>query len=159
MMLLVRYATVVGLDLTIRAYPGPDALRDAPQMASLHGFRAQLHHSLRWAVEVPLPIPGDQRAWDALVTGPGWRYGVEVETLPRDAQALVRRLNLKQRDGAVDGVLLVLRDTRSVRRFREDGASELATAFPVPGLTALRRLRAGADPGGSSVILIPHPRR
>ena len=81
--------------------------------------------------------------------------GVEVETLPRDAQALVRRLNLKRRDGEVDGVILVLRDTRRARLFRQEAAAELGAAFPVPGLDALRRLRVGADPGGSALILIP----
>ena len=152
---LVRFATIVGLDLTVRTYPGPGALRDIAQITLLEDIRSRLHASIRWGVEVPLPIAGDQRAWDGLLSGPGWRYGVEAETLPRDAQALVRRLNLKQRDGEVDGVILVLRDTRRARLFRRAAAAELAAAFPVPGLDALRRLRAGEDPGGNAVILVP----
>ncbi len=152
---LVNFATIVGLDLAIKAYPGPGALRDAPQLGALDDFRAILHASIRWAVEVPLPIAGDLRAWDGMISGPGWRYGIEVESLPRDAQALVRRLNLKVRDGDVDGVILVLRDTRRVRTFRREAAGELATAFPIPGPVALRNLRAGRDPGGSAVVLLP----
>ncbi len=69
----------------------------------LQDFRAGLHRSLAWSVEVPLPIPGDRRAWDGVIQGPGWRYGVEAETAPRDSQSLARRLSLKQRDGARDG--------------------------------------------------------
>jgi hypothetical protein len=153
---LVTLATIVGLDLVIKAYPGPSALRDAPQLRSLDEFRAILHASIRWAVEVPLPIAGDQRAWDGMISGAGWRYGVEVESLPGDAQALVRRLNLKERDGDVDGVILVLRDTRRVRTFRREARPELEAAFPVPGPAALRKLRVGRDPGGSAVILLPH---
>lgn len=155
---MVALASVVGLDLAVRSYPGPSAIRDAAQIALLGEFRGRLHASVRWAVEVPLPITGDQRAWDALIAGTGWRYGVEVESLPRDAQALVRRLHLKERDGEVDGVLLVLPDTRRVRIFQRLAAEELDAAFPVPGQTALRRLAAGLDPGGSAVILIPRAR-
>jgi hypothetical protein len=152
---LVSFATMVGLDLVVKSYPGPSALRDTPQLTMVEDFRMLLHASLRWAVEVPLPITGDQRAWDGLISGTGWRYGVEFESLPRDAQALVRRLNLKQRDGEVNGVILVLRDTRRVRMFRREAAAELQAAFPVPGSAALRALQAGRDPGGSAVILIP----
>jgi transcriptional regulator with XRE-family HTH domain len=155
---LVAFASVVGLDLVVRSYPGPRGLRDAAQVPLLDAFRSRLHASLRWAVEVPMPIAGDQRAWDGLVSGTGWRYGVEVESLPRDAQALVRRLNLKQRDGQVDGVLLVLPDTRRVRSFRQEAAAELGPAFPISGLVALRRLQAGQDPGGNAVLVIPRPR-
>jgi transcriptional regulator with XRE-family HTH domain len=145
---LVRFATLVGIDLVVKGYPGPTALRDTPQLAVLEGFRAVLHTSLRWAVEVPLPIAGDQRAWDGLISGVGWRYGVEVETLPRDAQALVRRLNLKRRDGGVDGVILVLPDTRRARAFRRDAAAELDAAYPIPGPATLRALvRVGIPVG------------
>jgi transcriptional regulator with XRE-family HTH domain len=152
---IVSFAAIVGLDLVVKTYPGPNALRDTPQLTVLEDFRRRLHASIRWAVEVPLPIAGDQRAWDGLISGTGWRYGVEVESLPRDAQALVRRLHLKERDGDVDGVILVLPDTRRVRTFRNDAAAELGPAFPVAGLAALRRLSAGEDPRGSAVILIP----
>lgn len=154
LVVLCSCATIVGLDLTIKAYPGPEALRDASQLELLDDFRGELHASVRWATEVPLPIPGDQRAWDGLVAGTGWRYGVEAETLPNDAQALVRRLNLKERDGDVDGVLLVVRDTRRVRSFLRHAAVELEASFPLPGPTALARLRIGQSPGGSAVIRI-----
>lgn len=155
---VVEFATIVGLDLVIRTYPGPAALRDGAQVELLADFGARLHASLRWGVEVPLPIAGDQRAWDGMVAGTGWRYGVEVESLPRDAQALVRRLQLKERDGEVDGVLLVLPDTRRVRSFREAAAPELVRAFPILGPVALRKLQAGLDPGGSALILLPRHR-
>lgn len=152
---LSRMAAVVGLDLSARLYPGVTPLRDAAQVALLSDFRATLHRSLRWATEVPLPITGDQRAWDATVRGPDWCFGIEAETLPRDAQALVRRLQLKLRDGGLDGMVLVLRDTRRTRAFLREAADELAGGFPVPGRRALELLAAGLDPGGSAVILVP----
>ena len=62
-----------------------------------------------------MPITTDQRAWDAVISGTGWRYGVEAETSVRDIQALLRRLALKQRDSAVTGVILVVPPTRRTR--------------------------------------------
>jgi hypothetical protein len=60
--------------------------------------------------------------------------------LPRDAQALDRRIQLKARDSSVDGVILLLPDTRAARLFLDD---------------------AGVDPGGSSIVVVrvpPKPR-
>ena len=59
---LARLAAVVGLDLVSKVYPGPNPMRDAPQAELLGDFRAVLHPILGWATEVPLPLPGDQRA-------------------------------------------------------------------------------------------------
>jgi hypothetical protein len=66
--------------------------------------------------EVPLPIVGDLRAWDAVIRGVDWRRPVEAETVVDDIQALERRLALKVRDGGVDGVILVIADTPRNRR-------------------------------------------
>lgn len=152
---LSRMAAVAGLDLSTRLYPGATPLRDSAHLSLLADFRSALHRSLRWATEVPLPIPGDQRAWDATVCGLRWCFGLEAETLPRDAQALHRRLQLKLRDGRVDGVLLVLRDTRRARDFMREAADELAVAFTIPGGRAAELLGAGLHPGVSAVILVP----
>ncbi len=99
-----------------------------------------------------MPNRGDQRAWDALVSGDGWRYGVEAELNPIDGQALIRRLALKRRDGGVDGVLLLLPDTRQARLFRREFGELLRSDFAVAGSVALRRLAAGLDPGGGAAI-------
>ena len=101
-----------------------------------------------------MPRTGDLRAWDAVVGGTGWRYGVEAETHPTDAQGLARRLALKLRDAEMDGVLLVRRRTRHTTAFLSAAGDILAPAFPVPGRRALQLLGAGIDPGGSSIILL-----
>lgn len=155
---LARCAAVVGLDLASRLYPGGGVLRDAGHATLLADFRPNIHRSVRWATEVPLPIPGDLRGWDALVSTDSWRYGVEAETAPRDAQALNRRLQLKARDGEVDGVLLVLRDSQANRVFLRAAAVELGPSFPQAGRRALELLRAGLDPGGSAIMLIGRAR-
>lgn len=155
LVVLHRSAVVVGLELSSRLYPGTGPLRDAAHASLLADFHACVHRSLHWATEVPLPIAGDLRAWDGFVSGTGWRYGVEAETSPLDSQALNRRLQLKARDGQVDGVLLVLRDNRSGHVFVRDAAAELGPAFPRSGARALELLRAGVDPEGSAIIFVP----
>ena len=145
---------VVGLELSARAYPGGQPVRDAAQVELLARFRSRLHRDIRWATEVPLPAPGDQRAWDVLIArGSEWRYGVEAETGPRDSQALVRRLNLKVRDAQVDGVILVLPGTRRTRDFLAGAQDSLRSTFAVDGRRALELLAAGVDPGGSAIAV------
>jgi len=144
----------VGLDLSVRAFPGGAPLRDAAHAALLERLRHQLHRSLRVLAEVPLPAPGDLRAWDLLTIGADWRHGFEAETRPRDLQALLRRIALKVRDGGVDGASLVLLDSRHNRAFVRAHESALSERFPVPGARALELLRIGADPGLGSVILL-----
>lgn len=155
---LHRCAAVVGLDLNSRLYPGAGPLRDGAHALLLADLRAQLHRSIRWATEVPLPIAGDLRAWDAFIAGESWRYGLEAETAPHDAQALNRRLQLKARDGGVDGLLLVLRDSQPSRRFVREAAIELGSSFPNSGIRAMELLRAGVDPGGSAIVFVPWAR-
>jgi transcriptional regulator with XRE-family HTH domain len=151
---LASMLSVVGLELSARAYPGGSPLRDAGHTELLRRFRACLHPALRFSVEVPLPNPGDLRAWDGLVRSAGWQHGVEAETHPTDGQALARRLQLKLRDGGVDGVILVLPTTRHVRHFLAAAGDLLAPTFPVPGHRALELLRAGVDPGGSAIVIV-----
>jgi hypothetical protein len=146
--------SVVGLDLAARAYPGGSPMRDAGHAALLARFRACLHPSLRWGIEVPLPQPGDQRAWDGLIRGPDWAYGAEAETHPTDGQALARRLELKIRDGRVDGLVLILPTTRHARLFLAAAEESLSPAFPVPGRRAIELLRAGVDPGGNAIVIV-----
>jgi hypothetical protein len=102
----------IGQELSIRAYPTGRPLRDRPQLALLDRLRAHLHSSLAWRAEVPVTGPPDLRAWDAVIVGPTWRRPVEAESRLGDVQALERRLALKQRDGNMDQVILLVADTR-----------------------------------------------
>jgi transcriptional regulator with XRE-family HTH domain len=151
---LARMHAVVGLDLSLRSFPGGDAIRDLASVELLEAFRRLLHPSVGWSAEVPLPMAGDRRAWDGFIQGSGWRYGVEAETAPNDSQALLRRIQLKQRDGKVDGVILVIPASRQGRRFVAVAGSALDSAFPVAGARAVELLGAGANPGGNAVVMI-----
>jgi transcriptional regulator with XRE-family HTH domain len=144
----------VGLELSVRVFPGGEPLRDAAHAALIGRFRATLHRSLRLLTEVLFPAPSDRRAWDVVVLGKDWRHGVEAETRPRDRQALERRLALKLRDGDVSSMSLLLLDSRHNRDFVRAHRDVLAERFPIPGRRTLELLGAGVDPGGSSIILL-----
>ena len=152
---LARLHAVVGLELSIKSYPAGQPIRDRAHIELLSDLRKQLHQSLGWSIEVPLPIPGDRRSWDAVVRGDTWRYGVEAETAPRDAQALVRRIQLKERDASIDGVLLLVGRTVQTRRFVQEAGELLRSVFRIDGVRALELLRAGVDPGGNAMITLP----
>lgn len=156
---VARLAAVLGLDLAARLYPGGPPIRDAPQISLLDDFAVDISAVLRWDTEVPLPIAGDPRAWDGMVRGADWRFGVEAETSPRDAQALVRRLQLKQRDGSVDGVILLVRDTRQSRAFLDLATPELAAFLPHRTHAVMAALRRGSRPPGNGIVVVARRRR
>lgn len=150
---LCHIADVVGLDISMRCFPSGDPIRDRAQIRLLARLRP---HSERWAwsLEVPLPIPGDRRAWDAVLRRGPVAIAVEAETRPTDLQALLRRVALKRRDGRPSRLVLLLADTPWNRALVDSYALELRTMFPVPPRRALRALRAGEDTGGDAVILL-----
>ncbi len=147
-----RLGLAVGLDLSAKYYPSGDPIRDAAHVALIERLRVRLHSSLVLLTEVPLPIAGDRRAWDAVIKGLDWHLPVEAETRPRDMQALDRRIALNLRDSGFDQVLLLLLDSAANRRLVGSGA--LPGRFVVRGRSALARLAEGRDPGGSAVVLL-----
>jgi len=150
------WCAVVGLDLAVRTYPTGDTIRDRAQLTLLERLRGELHPSLAWRTEVPLPIPGDRRAWDAEIRGgkPGpWRVRVEAETRISDGQALDRRLSLKARDDPLGHVVLLVSDTRANREALRRLSDGLAADLPLGTRAVLRALRAGQDPGGSGIVI------
>ena len=149
-----RLFAVLGQELSVRAFPAGDPIRDVAHTALLERLRARCHRSFRWRTEVPLPIPGDLRAWDATAVCPTCRIGVEAETRLRDIQALDRRLALKQRDGGMDRLVLLVLDSRSNREVVRAYGDLLALRFPVQGTRAMELLGAGVDPGGNVLVLL-----
>ena len=154
LVVLARLYAVVGNDLTARAYPVGNPLRDAAHLRLLERFRGRLSPALGWRTEVPLPLPGDARAWDGVVSGDGWLIGVEAETRLHDLQALERRVALKRRDGAVERVVLVVADTRSNRRVIAAHEPELRRWLPLPGRQALSALASAREPSDSAFVLV-----
>lgn len=155
----------VGLELSSRAYPGGLPVRDVAHLALLNRFRARISASIDWQGEAPVveDRPGDpgvlgtlpdRRAWDVRIAGPGWRIGVEAETRLGDIQALERRIGLKQRDGNVGLVLLVVNDTAHNRRVLSDPGVRLRAKFPGSVRQALRLLASGQPPRSSTIVVL-----
>ena len=53
---LNQMAAVVGLDLSLKSYPGGQPLRDAGHSRLLERLHARAHSILRWNTEVPFPM-------------------------------------------------------------------------------------------------------
>jgi hypothetical protein len=149
---LACLGSVVGRDIRLQAFAAGDAIRDAGQIRLLERLRLRLHPDLGWRTEVPIPIANDRRAWDAVIRGSGWLTAVEAETVLDDLQAVERRIALKQRDGNLEQVILLVAETPRNRRALRAAPNAFARFRRDPRAT-LRALAAGRDPG-SSVILI-----
>jgi hypothetical protein len=156
---MAQLFSIVGMTFSGRAYPDGTPLRDRAHVELLGRLRRRLHPSLGWRTEVPVVElrsagAADLRAWDAAVDGLSVALRVEAETHVHDLQALERRLRLKQRDGNVDIVLLLLSDTRHHRNLIRAADPGLAALFPISTRAALAALGRGRSPGASAIVLI-----
>jgi transcriptional regulator with XRE-family HTH domain len=149
-----RAGLAVGLRLGSKYYPDGDPVRDRAQLALLERFRQRLPADAGWWTEVPLPIPGDRRAWDGLLRLDGRRAGCEAETRITDVQALERRLALKLRDGEVDVLILLVSDTSWNRRVLAAHREGLRTLLPFDGREVLRALASGYVPNESGLLVL-----
>ena len=149
-----RAAAAVGLDLSVRTFPDGDPVRDAGQLRLLERFRSLLPVGATWRTEVPLPIPGDRRAWDATLQLLGRKAGCEAETKALDIQALERRLALKLRDGEVDVLIVIVADTPANRRTLAMHREELRALLPLDTREILGSLRRGRVPGASGLVVL-----
>jgi len=152
----VMIGRLLGLDVVVRAYPGGSPIRDRAHRERLDLVLALVSRPLSYRREVPLPkrldgLP-EQSAWDAMISGSGRRTGVEIEMRLRDAQAIERRIRLKMRDDPVDGLLLLLADTRTNRQAVSTGVSLLDLPRLTIG-TITKALRAGLHPPSGVVFV------
>lgn len=151
---LATLASIVGLDLVVKVYPGGAPVKDVAHARLLGRLQASLPTLNGWRTEVPLPIPGDQRAVDAELQVASRRIGFELETRLGDAQATARRVALKQRDAVLACMVLVLADTRANRAAILGGAPTLKATFPLESRAVMASLRNGAPPSGNGVVLV-----
>ncbi len=150
---LVLLYACLGQKLVVNAYPTGAPLRDAAHAALLARFSARLNGAWRQAFEVPMPAPGDLRAWDAVLRGPV-SIGVEAETRPRDLQRLERSMTTKQRNSGVDRVVLLLLASGRNRGLVREHVAQLRQAFPLDTRSTLDALAAGRDPGANGLVLL-----
>lgn len=149
---LSRACAAVGLRFSGRAYPNGDPVRDRAQLALIARFRSRLPPEIPVRAEVPLPIDGDLRAWDLLLDVTPEPVAVEAETRLRDLQSLERRVQLKQRDGRIASVVLLVNDTPANRRVLDLHRSDLRAAFPLIGREVLAALDRRETPGANGLV-------
>jgi hypothetical protein len=150
---IARHAAVLGCDLSITIHPVATPIRDAAHVALLERFHARLPMALTWTAEVQMPIQGDRRSADATISGPGIEAIVEAETRLDDVQAVVRRMNAKQRDLGMRRAILLVSDTRHHRDLIRTTPS-LGQRFPIGTRRALAALARGDDPGGDCLVIL-----
>jgi transcriptional regulator with XRE-family HTH domain len=152
---LCRAGRSVGLVPTFRFYPGDVEVRDRAQLALLARFERLLAPPLRLRREVPLPIAGDKRAWDARVTDGSASASAEAESRVDDCQAVARRIELKSRDDPSAGpVILIVNKTAHNRAVLAAHREALRMQFPLDGASITRYLRSGTVPPLGGIILV-----
>ena len=152
---LCRAARSVGLKPALRLYPDGAPIRDAGQIALLGRLEALLAPPLRLRREVPIPLPGDLRAWDGRIDDGTHVASVEGEARLDDAQAVERRIQAKRRDDPGAGVvILVVNRTAHNRRILREHREALRAGFPLDGASIARELRRGRVPSTGGIILL-----
>jgi len=152
---LAKAARAVGLEISVRLYPAGSPVRDAAQLRLESDFRVVLGDGLAFRAEVALPIAGDQRAWDGVITALDGIAFTECEMRLGDVQELARRMPLKLRDDPRSNILvLVVRSTRHNRRVLAEHREVLRHLLPLDGAAVLRALRAGRLPQASGLVVL-----
>lgn len=153
---LARHAAVVGLRLHARFYPNAGGLRDAAQVDLLRRLHVRIGDRWTWHLEAPLPIPGDQRAFDALLTAKDETITIAVEAITRlrDAQAQLRAATRKQRDGQATRLVMLIKASEANRAALATAMDVLATTFPLGTRRTLAALTSGDDPGDNGIVLL-----
>ncbi|MGZ9231215.1 MAG: helix-turn-helix domain-containing protein [Candidatus Limnocylindrales bacterium] len=147
-------SAAVGLRFAGRAYPDGDPVRDEAHTRLLQRFRDELPVGTPWRLEVPLPIPGDRRAWDAQCVLDPSTVAVEAEMRLSDLQALDRRIALKRRDGSVGLVVLLIADTHANRRHLAENRELLRPSFPLDSRAILAAVRLGQPPSAPGIVVL-----
>lgn len=150
---LGRLGASVGIDITVRAYTGQSALRDAGQVALLNRFHDVIGPGLRWSPEA-MVAPGDQRAFDVLVGVPPRCAAVEAFTRLRDVQSQVRSVVAKQETAGIAVLILVIAATRTNRQALREAGAVLRDAFPLSTRAVLGSFRRAEIPQANGIVLI-----
>ena len=140
-------AEAVGLDIVLRAYPGPPpSLRDSGQIGLVERLLEQANAS--WQPHVELSTGPHGEAIDLALFGPSEIVAIEIERMAVDFQAQLRRADRKRRALAMQHrrpvrLVMVVEDTRRNRATLEDHQRLVRTALPATPRAVLGAIRIG----------------
>jgi transcriptional regulator with XRE-family HTH domain len=149
---VTRHAAVLGLRISMGTFPVGGGVRDTPQLRVIERLRPEVGTGFRWFSEVLIGGPGDHRAWDVMLVGPG-RVGIDAETRLHDIQAVQRRSEAKRRDSGVDRIILLVSDTAHNRAVLREHRQALYSTFPADTAEILRALREGRLPDRNGIVV------
>jgi len=151
---LAVHAAAVGLKLVVKLYPLGGGICDAAQARFVAAFVARVGRPWRVSLEAPIPLRGDLRAVDVLLTSERARIAVEVITRLADLQAQVRAAQLKARDIGATRLILVVAGTHANRTALASARSTLVPAFDLDSRRLLADLASGRDPGRDGILIL-----
>lgn len=150
---LGRLAAVVGLDLSLRAYPAISVLRDAGQVKLINRFRAEISPDIPWRIEQHV-APGDPRAFDIVLGSQPRLVAVEAISRLRDVQAQARAALSKQAAAGPAALILPIGATPTNRRAIREAGAALTAAFPLSTRALLAALRSGELPRANGIVVL-----
>lgn len=151
---LARHAAAVGLKASIKLWPVGGGVRDEGQARHVARFLARVGAAWKVLLEAPIPIAGDLRAVDILLSAGPTRIAVEVITRLADLQAQVRAAQLKARDIRATRLVIVVAGTHANREALRAVRSTLVSSFELDARRVLNELAAGRDPGRDAIITL-----
>ena len=151
---LTRHAAAVGLRLSIKLWPVGGGVRDAAQVRYTAAFVARVGRLWKVTLEAPIPIAGDLRAVDVVLTSPTLVIAVEVITRLADLQAQIRAAQLKARDVGAGRLILVVAGTHANRAALGTVRATLVESFDTDTRRILADLAAGRDPGRDGIVIL-----
>jgi transcriptional regulator with XRE-family HTH domain len=162
---MVAIMAAVGLDVSLRAFPGGGvSLRDSGQLALADGLCAEANQAWKAHLEAPTG-PGSMQAADILFQGARAGIHVELESNFVDLQAQLRNGTLKrdalqQRLGFPVAFVLGLRDSPTNRAAVAAHRSVVLAALPAGSREVFAAIRNGTPLARDGLVwLRPHKRR
>lgn len=151
---LAMHAAAVGLKLSVKLFPVGGGIRDAAQARHIAAFVARVGRLWKVTLEAPIPLAGDLRAVDVLLTSDHARVAVEVMARLADVQAQIRAAQLKARDIGATRLILVIAATHANRNAVASARSALLSSFDLDSRRLLADLASGHDPGRDGIIML-----
>src|SRR5688500_7596965 len=143
---LAVHAAAVGLKVSVKLFPVGGGIRDAAQARYIAAFVARVGRLWTVTLEAAVPVPGDLRAVDVLLSAGPLRVAVEVITRLVDLQAQIRAAELMARDIGATRLIIAVAGTHANRPALATARPTLAGSFDLDSRRLLAELAAGRDP-------------